>query len=206
MISTRYVIPTAVLLTAALIPTVIHNYLQLKIQDGRSATAISPIIGQYASLPSPRNQGWGEYTFESYDWFERDYGDSNGRQARLFVGRSFNHKRLYHHPELALSHGKDLRFENVVWLNWQNQKIPVTVLKDSAGVGLVAYTLVEGHQFIANPITYQISNSLNQLVNPAKPLTLFYVSDTRAAKSTVFEHSMAADILVGSISSFFAEN
>lgn len=205
MISQRFTLPVAVLLSAAMIPTIIHNYLHLKHQDGPATSAINTRFGGFISAPSTRKEGWGEYTFESYDWFERDYRNEN-QLVRLFTGRSYNHKKLYHHPELAISYGKDLRFDGVVELPWQGRKIPVTVLRDNSGTGLVAYVLVDENNFIENPIAHQIGTMMSQLVSPGRPLTLFYASDNQTRRNTPFEQTATAEVLTSAITSFFAKN
>lgn len=204
MISQRFTIQVAALLSVALIPSVIHNYLHLKHEDGLATSAIETRLDEFISAPSTRKEGWGEYTFESYDWFERDYRNNN-QLVRLFTGRSYNHKKLYHHPELALSYGKDFRLEGIVNLSWHDRKIPVTVLRENSGTGLVAYALVYEHDFIENPIAHQIGTMLSQLVSPGKPLTLFYASDTQTKQSTPFEQTGAAKVLTAAIAGFFAE-
>src|SRR5664280_2539690 len=102
MISARYALPVAFVLMLALIPTVIHSYLGLKTDDGLSVKNIKPVLDNFYSIPTNRQPGWGEVTFGSEDWIERIYTDEQGKSLRLFVGRSYDHKRLYHHPELAL--------------------------------------------------------------------------------------------------------
>ena len=125
MISARYALPVALVLMLALIPTVIHSYLNLKSDDGLSVKNIKSALDNFNSTPTNRQPGWGEDTFGCEDWIERIYTDEQGKSLRLFVGRSYDHKRLYHHPELALSYAKDLRGEGQIRLPGQ---LPVTIL------------------------------------------------------------------------------
>ncbi len=205
MFSPRYAIPTALLLVIALIPTVIHNYFGLTLDDGRNTAGIGIRLAGFDSRPTDRNSGWGEATFDCYDWFERTYRDEKGHTVRLFVCRSFNHKKLYHHPELALSYGKDMtRAETVSF------KLPpvidVSLLRSTSDKGMASYALLYEDQFISTPILHQIKNSLQLLVSPRKPLTLFYVSDDEVDSHSSFDNTRMALILSRAIAQFIATN
>lgn len=116
MISSHYALPVAVLLSLALVPTVIHSYLDLAIDNSASSKAIKADLGEFISVPTHRNADWGATTFGCTDSFERYYKDKAGNSVRLFVGRAYDLKRLYHHPELAISHGEDLRHDSLLHL------------------------------------------------------------------------------------------
>jgi hypothetical protein len=204
MISTRYALPVAIILMLALIPTIIHGYLGLIKNDGMSVKNIKPVLGSFASLPSNRNPGWGEDTFGSQDWFERIYKDEQGHLIRLFVARSYDHKRLYHHPELALSYAKDLSRNGLVVLPGQPE-IPVNLLQSTARSGIAAFVLLYEGKFIANPISHQIQDSLNLLVSARKPMTLFYISDDNAPENIPFNQTSAALLLNKAIRDFMAQ-
>ena len=201
MTSTRYALPVAILLMLALIPTVIHGYLGMKTDDGLSATHINPILGNFTSTPSSRQPGWGEATFGCEDWIERIYTDEHGKSVRLFVGRSYDHKRLYHHPELALSHAKDLRAVGQIRLPGQPE-IPVTLLRNDMRPTMAAFVLLYDGKFIADPISNQVRASLKQLFSPRKPMTLFYLVDENAPQGIPFDKTPAASLLEKAIKDF----
>ena len=201
MISTRYALPLALILMLALIPTVIHSYLGLKTDDGLSATDIRPTLDNFNSTQTKRLPGWGKETFGCEDWIERIYTDEQGKSLRLFVGRSFDHKRLYHHPELALSYAKDLRSEGQVSLPGQPD-IPINLLGNETRPLMAAFALLYDGKFIDNPISHQIGDSLKQLVSAKKPMTLFYIADDDRPKKTPFIQSPAASLLDKAIKDF----
>jgi len=203
MISTRYTTPVIVIILLALIPTIIHSYLDLKTLDHLSTQKISQVLGLYQSKPTQRKPGWAEDTFASYDWIERNYSNQNGKAVRLFVGRSYDHKSLYHHPELALSYGKDLRM--VGEMNYSEQpSIPVKILANESRPVIAAYALLYDQQFVENAINHQLKSSFIQLITPRKPMTLFYVEAENSSSKTSFTESDAAVVLESAIKDFLA--
>ncbi|GEM_PF-534247 len=201
MISTRYAIPVIILLALALIPTTIHSYIGATVNDGKSAQNIPLTLNNFTSTPAKRNAQWGEDIFGSTDWFERNYQYNQHTNVRLFVARAYDHKRLYHHPELALSYAQNLGKKEILQLPG-HPEIPAHVLSKEDHSMLVAYVLLYDGQFIQDPITYQISTSLNLLVNARKPMTLFYVSQSGPSANTEFDQSAVADLLSQAINSF----
>ncbi|MDO8845986.1 hypothetical protein [Methylicorpusculum sp.] len=201
MIAPRYSLPVIGLLLVALIPTVIHNYLGLQAKDDAPVENIPTTLDNFVSKPSSRLAIWGKETFNCHDWMERMYTDETGQVIRLFVGKSFDHKRLYHHPELALSYGNNMVREGVQWLEG-DQKIPVNVLRNNNKPGLAAYVLWYDGQFIENPIKHQIKDTLELLVSPKKPMTLFYVSDGYSQDKLPFQQTQSAGVLLKAIHKF----
>jgi len=204
MISTRYAIPVIILLALALIPTTIHSYIGATVNDGKSAQSIPLTLNNFTSTPAKRNAQWGEDIFGCTDWFERNYQDNHHTNVRLFVARAYDHKRLYHHPELALSYAQNLGKKEMLNLPG-HPEIPVHVLSKEDHSMRVAYVLLYDGQFIQDPITHQISTSLNLLVNARKPMTLFYASQSGPPANTTFDQSAVADLLFQVIKSFQAQ-
>ncbi|WP_394754011.1 hypothetical protein [Crenothrix sp.] len=204
MIASRYATPVAVLLSLALIPTVIHSYLKLAVDNSASTKAIRADLGEFISVPTRRNLNWGTHTFGCTDWFERTYKDKQGNTARLFVGRAYDHKRLYHHPELALSYAGDLRANGKILLS-ASQSVPLNLLHHNTRSNIAAYALFFNGQFIDDPVAHQIKNSMSLLVSPEKPMTLFYISEDNLENQTVFEKTLSAKVLKEAIKSFLAQ-
>jgi hypothetical protein len=204
MIPTRTALAVALLLMLALIPTVIHSYLGLKTNDSLSVSGIHPVLANFSSEPSSRLPAWGQETFGCYEWFERIYTDEQGKSLRLFVGRSYDHKRLYHHPELAISYGKDLRQRGQIRLP-KRQDVPVNVLKNEERHMMAAFALLYDGQFIDNPVTLQIRDSVNALISPRKAMTLFYIADDNASGSREFSQTAASDLLTKAIEDFLQQ-
>lgn len=203
MISTRYGRSVLIIVMLALIPTIIHSYLDLKTNDNLSTHQISPILGSYVSKPTQRKPEWGNDTFACYDWIERNYTNQQGKSVRLFVGRSYDHKKLYHHPELVLSYGKDLRMLGEMQYAAQS-KIPVKLLANETRPVIAAYALLYDKQFVENAITHQLKSSIIQLITPRKPMTLFYVEAENTSVKSLFSETDAAFVLESAIKDFLA--
>jgi len=177
MISTRHSITVAILLTLALIPTIIHTYIDNVDNDGRSVKNISTTLGAFISTPSKRNDQWGKSVFNSEDWFERIYQNKENTKVRLFIASSFDLKALYHHPELALSYAQNLSNKNISTLP-NHPEIPVHILKNDDSSIIVAYVLMHNDTFIKDPIKYQLTESFRLLISQKKAMILFYTSQT----------------------------
>ncbi|HHH13735.1 MAG TPA: hypothetical protein ENJ98_05815 [Thiolapillus brandeum] len=198
MIALRYVPGVILLLAVALVPTVIHQYLGMEEDDGRRTAAVPQVLAGFQGRPAERRRAWGEATFGARDWFERIY-EGQGKKVRLFVGRSYDQKRIYHHPEIALSRGIDLEPEKLEELG---EGIPVHLMWEKDGRGVAAYVLLYDDRFIVDPVANQLRTALWQLFHPRRSITLFYVADRELPAGTPFEESAAARILREAIDRF----
>ncbi len=201
MTSSRYAIPVIILLALALIPTVIHSYIDAKISDGKSVNDIPVRLNNFTSTPANRNTQWGMDIFGSKDWFERDYHDKQHNNVRLFAARAYDHKRLYHHPELALSYGHSLGKKEILELP-DYPEVPVFVFKNNENSMLVAYVLLYDDKFVKDPINHQLGESMRLLTNARKPMTLFYASQSPAPSDKQFNESAVASLLAQVITNF----
>ena len=200
MIASRYAPHLVVLFLVALIPTVIHVYIGMDEDDGLSTSAIPEQLAGFTSQPTERRPAWGRATFDSYDWFERVY-EKGKKKVRLFVGRSYNQKRLYHHPEIALSRGTDLAEVRRVKLPG-DPEMTVHLLPFRNGTGMAAYLLIYDGVAIADPVANQLRNAVWQLFNPRRPMTLFYVVEEDVPPGRSFAGTEAALLLRAAVSAF----
>ena len=201
MISTRYAPAVIALLTAALIPTVIHSYVDRPYDDGLSTGAIPAVLSGEIGAPSGRDAQWGQRRLDAYDWFERRYGGPI--DARLFVGRSYDAKQLYHHPEIEIAYGNSFgrgRIERFA----ARPEIPVHVLDgvDANARGVAMYVLSYDGLFVENPVTFQLRTSLELLFSRRKPMTIFFVRQQRQANDASLEGSLGGRLLVEAIDAF----
>ncbi len=202
MISSRYALPVAVLLLIALIPTIIHNYISPVADDGKSVRLISPVLIGFSSEPFLRhNDRWVKTLFGSEDWIERIYKDPKGNELKVFAARSYDYKKLYHHPELALSHGIELIDVGGITIPGEPE-IPVHLLRSASGDGSAAYVLLYEGEFIKDPVLHQFTESIKQMVSSRKVMTLFYISDTTSSADDEYSQSPSASILAAVIQSF----
>ena len=199
MISTRYTAVVALLFATALVPTVIHSYRDGTRPDGVSvATLAVPLDGQ-SGTPTKRRANWGQDRFSSTDWFDRQYPGG----LTLFVGRSFDAKKLYHHPELALAYGQSYGSAVVTHLASRTD-VPVHVLRgtDTNVRRAALYALAYDGAYIADPIRFQLRTSIEQLFSPRKAMTLFFVTGQLPAAESDLDASPAARLLLRAVQEF----
>ena len=201
MISSRYGLVVALLLALALVPTVIHSYYGFLHQDGLTTEAIAADLAGFHSKATDRKSQWVKDMFDSEDWIERRYFYGRGKSARLFAARSYDLKRLYHHPELGILYGIDLKDEGIHRLPG-SPEVPVRLLRRRTGKGAAAYTLLYDDEFVSNPIGFQLKTSFELVFSPRKELTLLLVFDKDLPSNHAFEDSPAARILVSAVESF----
>ena len=176
MLSSRYAAAICVALFVALVPTIIHSYAGLVVDDGRRTASIPPTLSTYGSVQAKRPVQWGESHFDSHDWFERDYRSGDDTVV-LTVVRSFDLKALYHHPELAVSY-HDAKFDrSSIQTPAERPDMPVHVLTNSDGGAVAMYVLLYDGRFIDEPIRFQLRTAGELLFTGRKAMTLFFVRD-----------------------------
>lgn len=201
MLSTRYAAAVLVLLGLAAVPTVIHSYRDSTIADGRSARAIPMRLAGETGAPTARRAGWGEDRLGATDWTERRYGSP---EVKLFVARSFDPKRLYHHPELAVDYGQSYQGSEVVRLPGRPD-VPVHLLRGENNSGRLAlYVLHSGNGYVEDPIRFQLRSSFELLFGRRTAMTLFFAAQDMAPDQSV-EASRAAAVLMAAVAAFEAQ-
>lgn len=207
MISTRYGPAFILFAGIALIPTLIHTYAGFTIEDGFFSSEIDTSLAGLESEPSTRNASWVEKTFESSDWIERHYGKAEQDVLLLFVGRSYDPKRLYHHPELALLDGSNLEGLDTIRVA-QIPEMPIHLLegRQEGRHRLAAYALLQGNQFIENPYLFQLKSALFSLFRPREAMTLFFVYDAHSSSHTPIPEHRALRLLIEAVQSFMTQD
>ena len=204
MISLRYGAIVSILLIVALVPTIIHTYTAARVEDGLLTTNISMELTGFTSKPTNRKAAWVKETFDSTNWIERRYEGAAGENVLLFVTRSYDMKRLYHHPEIGILRGIDLRSVGRDHLPGM-PSVWVNVLRGRTERGLAAYLLIHDGQFIENPIRWQVATSVNLMFSPKKEMTLFFAYDDQAEEATTLQNSPAGAILLEAVNSFLSQ-
>jgi hypothetical protein len=205
MTSTRTAWMAAVCLGAALVPTVLHRYADVRADDGRTTTAIAPRLGGLTAQPTDRRAAWVKKTFDSDDWMERRYVNRQGGDVVLFAARSYDLKRLYHHPELAVAYGNDLREAGTTRLAAM-EEVPVHVLRGEApNPGLAIYALMYEDGFVDNPYLFQMRTAWELLFSPRRAMTLLFAHDPTAEPGMALDTAPATQVLLDAIRSFRAQ-
>jgi hypothetical protein len=172
-----------VLVALALVPTIIHAYAGVVVDDGLRASMVPESLAGFDSRASERSENWGERRFESHDWVERVFVTPNG-EVPLTIVRSYDLKALYHHPELAVAYGTDFQRARVEPLPGQPD-IPMHVLETVREGGPAAfYVLHYDGRFINDPIRFQVRTASELLFGGRQAMTLFFVQSPGLRAST----------------------
>jgi hypothetical protein len=199
MISARYAPTLLVLLTLALIPTVIHSYAGLTVQDGKSTATIPARLAGFAGAAGSRNAGWGQRHFGSTDWFSRQYVSPTAT-VTLTAVRAYDLKTLYHHPELAVAYDTPFSAYRVGPLAG-HPDVPVHVLSDGRGaIGL--YVLLYDNAYVSDPLWFQLRTAGALLVGGRRPMTLLFARQTGVRPGSDPGASDAATILFAALDAF----
>lgn len=204
MISPRFAAVTAVLLAMTMVPTIIHSYRGVEIADGLTVGVIPDVLAGMSSVPTGRKARWVQENLRSADWLERTYR-ADGDEVRVFVGRSYDAKRLYHHPELALLRGTETHPVGVIYVE-ARPDVPLHVLRTGHGGrrGVAVYALLHGGQFVERPILFQLWTSVELLFRGRKPMTLFLAADA-TGRAGALEQAPATKVLLAAIAAFEAQ-
>jgi hypothetical protein len=201
MISARYAIGICLVLAVALVPTLIHSYAGVVVPDGRSTASIPAVLAGYTSAPSGRDAGWGGRRFEAVDWFERRYL-SGSDEVLMTVIRSYDLKRLYHHPELDVAYGTGF-LEREVRRFPGHDTVPVNVLYQKVDRGSVAmYVLHYDEGYVEDPLMFQIRSATELLFSGRKPMTLIFARDVSVPIDANPETLPSARLLLAAVDAF----
>jgi len=201
MMSPRYAPIVCVLIALALVPTVLHSYVGAVTRDGRVVHTLAPTLAGFASEKSAKQDDWAELNFATSDWMQRRY-IGRSTELMLTVVRSYDAKRLYHHPENAAAYGNS--FSKSEWrVAAGRPQLPVHVARTTDASGPIAlYALHYDDRFIDNPITFQIQTAAQLLFKPRAPMTLFFVYQRSNATGTDPLETPAAALLYDTIQQF----
>jgi len=205
-VSTRYALATAVLLLLALLPTALHSYVGLRLDDARSAAeAAPPVLAGMPGSPTNRNADWGKRAIAAHDFVERSYQPVGAPPVVLTVARSFDAKQLYHHPELVVAYGMDVPQHQVVQLK-ALPGVPIHVLKGTEGgqANWVMYVLVYDGTFVEDPVRFQLGLSGKLLFSGRKPMTLIFTRSAGRLPATI-EDTPQAEVLAAAVRAFMGQ-
>ena len=203
MLSSKYAPAVCVALLVALVPTIIHSYARVVVDDGHTTASIPTMLSTYAAAPTRRAENWGRRHFDSHDWFEREY-TTDGDKVVLTVVRSYDLKALYHHPELAVSYHAAKFDRATTEIPADRPDMPVHVLTNENTRAVALYALHYDGRFIADPIRFQLRTAGELLFSGRKPMTLFFVLDQTTPESVAPLKLPAARLLFEAVDRFVA--
>jgi hypothetical protein len=201
-LSMRHATGVCALLTLALVPTIIHGYVGLKVTDARTVTRIERVLANYPSESTTRAAAWFEEQFAATESFERQYHLA-GASVTLTAIRSYDLPTLYHHPELVVAY--HTHFEHTETRRLASAPdMPIHVLHSSAEEGAPSiglYVLQYDDRFVDDPIVFQLRTAVELLLTGRRPMTLIFAQQTGGNVSSV-DDTAAAHLLVDAVRGF----
>ncbi len=202
VLSPRYTTATLVLLALALVPTVLTSYVRTEVTEQPPLRDVLPeTLDGRTSVPTNRRAATIKREFDSDDWVEREYSAIGEPSVRVLLVRSYDMKRLYHHPELAVSEA-DYRPSELVTVPADDGAIDVHVLPPAEGrSGLAAYALLYRGRTVARPLLFQLTVAPDLLLLGRRPMTLVFAEQGAAALDTApsLDESHAARAVVHAV-------
>jgi hypothetical protein len=199
VIATRHTWLVAGLLLLALVPTYFNIYRQPPaLEPGALAVAIPvDLEGYREAAPGRHDAGWAAAHFASHDFVERTYRVGT-LELELFAARTYDAKKLFHFPELALTYGRSVTAERKEEIDVAGRTVPVRVLefRQRATVRRSASALFFGREPVRDPMRFLLRSLPALFVGQREPMTLIYVqgeahADHEAALAQELEELLA---------------
>jgi len=174
-LSLRYVCPLSACLLLALIPVVVHSYLQIEIDDCKTPWAFVPESAQ-ASHSGGRRDAWMRERFQSSQWDEGSFL-RDGLRFDFSIIHSYDAKRLYHRPENFLVEHAIVERRGIEWVPADSGALPIhrAYYRDTDPAILVAYLLVYRSSPVASPYWPHLRAAPIELFSGRRPMTLFLI-------------------------------
>lgn len=177
-ISRKNLMPMLVLLGLTSVPVLVHSYFGFRADDCDGPEALFADCLSHSENDELR-QDWMRENFAAEAWCEGIIPtDVPGLSLDILVVRSYDPKKLYHNPEIALLRGQTPDRREVERLAAGNGDVPIhrPHYDRFNGEVFAAYLLVYGSRPVANPYTAQLRSFFPQLVRGRRPMTLYFVS------------------------------
>lgn len=178
MIATRHAWLVAGLLLLALVPTYFNVYRQppALTPDALAAAIPADLEGYRGAAPGRHDAGWVAAHFAANDFVERTYRVGT-LELELFAARTYDAKKLFHFPELALTYGRSATAERREELTVAGEALPVRVLefRKPTAVRLSVSALFYGRRPVRDPMRFLVRTLPALFVGQREPMTLIYV-------------------------------
>jgi hypothetical protein len=161
-------------LLLALIPVVVHSYIQVQVDDCKAPSAFVPASAPASDTGGSRD-AWMRKHFESSQWHEGNLS-RDGLNFDFSIIRSYDAKRLYHRPETSLEQAIVER-RGIEWVQADSGVLPIhrAYYGNTDPAILVAYLLVYRSSPVASPYWPQLLAAPVQLFSGRRPMTLFLI-------------------------------
>jgi hypothetical protein len=174
-LSLRYVRPLSACLLLALIPVVVHSYIQVESDDCKAPWVFMPKSAQASDSGGSRD-AWMREFFESSQWREGSFF-KDGLRFDFSIIRSYDAKRLYHRPETSLVEHANVERRGIEWVGAGSGALPIhrAYYFDTDPAIVVAYLLVYRSSPVASPFWVHLRGAPVELLSGGRPMTLFLI-------------------------------
>ena len=172
----RFAWPTALVLLVALVPTVANVYMPVApIEGGTLAERIPERLeGHGKAQPGKHaeNPAWALENYGSDDSVSRRYAG-----MEFFAARTYDAKRLFHYPELALTYGHaaNTRHSTTIETHVGTTTVQLIDFESSRGNHVAAYVLFYGRRSVDEPYSFMVGVLPELFAGGREPATLIYV-------------------------------
>jgi hypothetical protein len=182
-LSLRYVLPLSACLLLALIPVVVHSYIQVQIDDCKAPSAFVAESAQAEHSGGSRD-AWMRERFQSFQWDEGSFF-RDGLRFDFSIVRSYDAKRLYHRPETSLVQHAIVNSRGIEWVRADSGALPIhrAYYGDTDPATMVAYLLVYRSSPVASPYWPHLRAASVQLFTGRRPMTLFLIQARGSPRS-----------------------
>ena len=174
-LSLRYVHPLSACLLLALIPVVVHSYIQVDVDDCKapSALVLEPV---HASDSDGSRDARIREQLQSSQLYEGSFV-RDGLRFDFSIIRSYDAKRLYHRPETSLVEHAVVDRRGMEWAQADSGALPIhrAYYGDTDSAIMVAYLLVYRSSPVANPYWAQLRAAPVEIFTGRRPMTLFFI-------------------------------
>jgi len=196
--STRYLTPTLVVLLLALVPTIVNSYVGRRLVETPALTeALPSTLDGRSSSPTRRKATTIKREFASDDWVERAYATGGEHPITVLAVRSYDMKRLYHHPELAVTE-HEYEAARLIQVPGAGGSVNVHVLPGMQQ-SLAAYALIYRGETVASPYVFQLRVAPELLLTGQRPLTLVFAEDPSGTGAGTLEQSPVVRAVVSAV-------
>ncbi|MHC4548190.1 MAG: hypothetical protein ACYTEZ_05375 [Planctomycetota bacterium] len=209
MISHRYAWPAAALLLVAFVPTLLNVYRQPPpLEAGALAAAIPADLARFEMTGPGKHQdrpGWVEENYAARDFFERKYrGDLP--ELEVFAARTYDGKKLFHFPELALTYGRSATAVRTGELRVADGTVPVRRIefRRPDSVRVAASALFYGKRSVDRPVAFLFKILPELFLGRREPMTLIYVQGEAPPAAAAVLAEEVDGLLAASAEAFLA--
>jgi hypothetical protein len=181
---------------------VVHSYLNLEIDDCKAARLLVP-QSVPASDSSRKRDAWMRDQFEASQWHEGSFV-KDGQRFDFSILRSYDAKRLYHHPENYFANRAFVRERRIEWVSTHSGAVPIhrVYYSDPNAAVLVAYLLVYRSSPVASPYWAQLRAAPVELFSGRTPMTLFLIQARGAPGTFPVMENVGREWLVSSLGNY----